>query len=467
MQSIQSHPGFSERNAIPRTAAIGLAPTQSQFLRLASYAEKPTIGVMGLSLTGSVISACLSKLGFQIACTDNAEQNVASLRAGLAPVQEAGLAELLFAGKQKNKLTVMSDFVETAAHSNVSILSFESADVIAELEQACHAVSTAIKSSTDYHLVIITSGVPTGTTAGHLVPLLEQHSGKSAGRDFGVCYMPLFLRNGMAVEDFLHPAISVIGAFDQRSSDYAERILEEVSGEVISTSLETAEMLKSVMGSWRAIKAGFANEVGRLCKALDLDSHDVMNILIKDSSQSISPTNMKPGFNFGGAQSATDIQILNQLAAQNNVRAPLLSSLEKTSAAHRLHLLSLIEQQATRKVGFVGITPDEVTGAYFNSPSLQLIKELVHRGYEVSFYDPLIDNNTRLAPELKDNFFLHSRRCYSEDELLLTSECLVVTHYGEHVHQVLRRAGSHVSIIDAVRILGDTATRASYEGIGW
>lgn len=467
MQLIQSLPGYPKGQADLDTAAMGLANIDSQYPRLARYTEKPTVGVMGISMTGTVIAACLSKLGFQVVCADSVEQKVATLEAGLTPVQENGLAELLFAGKEKNKLNAVSDFVAAAAQSNVSILSFESPDTIAELEQGCRAVSASIKSNSDYHLVIITSNIAVGTTAGQLVPLLEKHSGKSAGRDFGVCYMPLFLRNGMAVEDFLHPAISVIGAFDQRSSDYAERILEEVGGEVISTSLETAEMLKSVMGSWQAIKAGFGNEVGRLCKALNLDSHDVMNILIKDSSQSISPTNLKPGFSFGGPQSATDIHTLNKLAQQNNVQTPLLSSLEKTNAAHRQHLLSLIEQQATKKVGFVGVSPDEAVGGYLNSPTLQLIKELVHRGYQVSFYDPLISNNTRLAPEIKDNFFLHSRRCYGEDELLLTSECLVVTHYGEYVHQVLRRAGSHVGVIDAVRILGDTATRASYEGIGW
>ena len=467
MRLIHSQPGLPGTQVQKDKTALSVANTHGQHLRLASHSVRPTIGVMGMSPTGVVISACLSRLGFQIVCVDSAEQKVASLNAGEAPVNEAGLTELIFAGKERDKLTATSDFVEAASRSNVSILSFESSDTVADLERGCHAVSAGIKSNSDYHLVIVTSSIPVGTTADLLVPLLEKLSDKTVGRDFGVCYMPLFLRNGVAVEDFLHPAITVIGAFDQRSFDFAERIFEDVSGEVIPTSLETAEMLKSVMGCWQAMKAGFGNEVGRLCKALDLDSHDVMNILIKDSSQSISPTNLKPRFSFGGAQSAKDIHMLKDLAKNNGVQVPLLLGLEKTHAAHRQHLLGLIEKQPTKKVGFVGITPNESTGDYLDSPTLQLIKELVYRGFQVSFYDPLIGNNVRLAPDLKDNSLLHSCRCHSEDELLLTSECLVVTHYGEYLDQVLSRAGSHIGFIDAVRVLGDTATRASYEGIGW
>ena len=134
-----------------------------------------------------------------------------------------------------------------------------------------------------------------------VIPTLEEFSGKKAGVDFGVCNNPEFLREGSAVKDFHSPPKTVIGELDHASGDMLAALYEKLEAPLIRTDLETAEMVKYVDNSWHALKIGFANEIGNLCKSLGLDAHEVMKIFCQDRKLNISPAYLLPGFAFGGS----------------------------------------------------------------------------------------------------------------------------------------------------------------------
>jgi GDP-mannose 6-dehydrogenase len=134
-----------------------------------------------------------------------------------------------------------------------------------------------------------------------VIPILEERSGKKTGADLGVCHNPEFLREGSAVKDFHSPPKTVIGESDPTSGGIVEALYRDLDAPLMRTDFETAEMVKYVDNSWHALKIGFANEVGVLCKAAGIDSHEVMKIFCRDRKLNISPAYLMPGFAFGGS----------------------------------------------------------------------------------------------------------------------------------------------------------------------
>lgn len=306
-------------------------------LTLATKNNKPTLSILGLGYVGAVSSACFSDLGFPVIGVDPDMEKVSCINRGASPIVEKDLSELLFSGREQNKLKATNDTVAAVLNSDVTLISVgtpSDADGGCDLKylrQACQQLGEALSMKSDYHLVVVRSTIPPSTTRNELVPIIEQYSGKLAGKDFGVCFNPEFLRESTAVEDFFHPPITVLGAIDKRSLEYSTKLYQDVNAEVIGTSLEAAEFVKYVDNTWHALKVTFGNEVGRLCKAANVDSHDVMNIFLKDTKLNISPYYLKPGFAYGGSCLPKDARGINHLAKMLNVDLPVMSKIEESN----------------------------------------------------------------------------------------------------------------------------------------
>ena len=169
-----------------------------------------------------------------------------------------------------------------------------------------------------------------------VIPILEESSGKIAGVDFGVCHNPEFLREGAAVKDFQMPPKTVIGELNPCSGEILAALYANLDAPLVRTSLETAEMVKYVDNCWHALKIGFANEIGNLCKSVAVDSHEVMNIFCLDRKLNISPAYLLPGFAFGGSCLPKDLRALTYQAKirRSRIANTLVNSPEQRDATH-------------------------------------------------------------------------------------------------------------------------------------
>src|SRR5262249_51917108 len=177
-----------------------------------------------------------------------------------------------------------------------------------------------------YHVIVVRSTVAPGTVEGTLIPLLERHSEKKVGDDFGVCFQPEFLREGSSIRDFDRPPFTVVGGDSERSVAVVREVFGKLQGDFRVCPIRTAEMLKYACNVFHALKITFANEIGRICQAVEVDSHEVMDLVCRDRQLNISPTYLKPGFAYGGSCLPKDLRALCHLAGRHDVSLPMLSA---------------------------------------------------------------------------------------------------------------------------------------------
>ena len=240
-----------------------------------------------------------------------------------------------------------------------------------------------------------------------------------------------------------------------------------VDAEIIGTTLEAAEFVKYVDNTWHALKVSFGNEVGRLCKAANVDSHDVMNIFLKDTKLNISSYYLKPGFAYGGSCLPKDTRGINHVAKTLGVELPIIASIPASNDSHIEHTMDIIDSQEVKKVGLVGITFKAGTDDLREAPALELMKRLLTKGYEVKFYDPCITPCTMLDKDADWNARLQACFVDSGDKLNAQAETLVVTHAQPYAEEIIAKSHPQMKVLDVVRMKECFETDARYEGIGW
>src|SRR5882762_7853976 len=274
------------------------------------------ISVFGLGYVGCVSAACLARDGHSVIGVDVNPQKVEAAGSGLSPVIEKGLDKLMSDVVTSGKMRATLDSQAAVLHSDLSLICVGTPSngngslSLQYLDRVCTEIGTALTGKKEYHVIVVRSTVLPGTVEGRLVPLIEQHSGRRSGTDFGVCMNPEFLREGSAIEDYDHPSHIVIGELDARSGDAVQHMYEAIKAPVVHTTIETAEMLKYVNNAFHAVKVAFANEVGNLCAAHGIDGYEVMDLFCRDRKLNISSSYLMPGFAFGGSCLPKDLRAL-------------------------------------------------------------------------------------------------------------------------------------------------------------
>jgi len=229
------------------------------------------ISVFGLGYVGTVTGACLAELGHSVTGVDINPLKVGLITGGQSPIVEQDIDEIIrkVVGSGKFKTT---DKVDTAVRSTdlalicVGTPSRPNGSLeLASMRRVSSQIGRALKARRRYFVVVVRSTVLPGTVESVVIPILERQSGKKAGRDFGVCMNPEFLREGSSVHDFYHPPKHVLGELDRRSGDVLLRIYERVDAQVFRVPIKIAEMVKYCDNSFHALKVAYANELGGLC----------------------------------------------------------------------------------------------------------------------------------------------------------------------------------------------------------
>jgi len=364
---------------------------------------------------------------------------------------------------------IMLVCVGTPGHGNGSL-------DLGYVRRVCQEIGAALRESSEYKVVVIRSTMLPGSMASVVIPSLEESSGKHAGADFGVCINPEFLREGSAIYDYDHPPKTVIGATDESAAAPMRTLYEHLDAPMLVTDLATAEMVKYADNSWHALKVTFANEMGRLCKAMGVDSRQLMQLFCEDRKLNVSSAYLRPGFAFGGSCLPKDVRALAYQGRSLDVNTPVLSAILASNRVHVDHALSMIYATGKRRIGILGLSFKEGTDDLRESPIVTLAERLIGKGYELQIYD----RNVRLASLVganKDYILNHiphiGRLLVTEPGTLFERSEVIVLATGEKdFGELVQRHGADLAVIDLVGAWNltsgaDVANRKRYEGIAW
>jgi GDP-mannose 6-dehydrogenase len=314
-----------------------------------------------------------------------------------------------------------------------------------------------------------------GSMRDVVMPTLEAASGKRIGVDFGVCNNPEFLREGTAVYDYYHPPKTVIGESDSRAGDLLLQLYANMKAPLIRTSIETAEMVKYTDNVWHALKVGFANEIGNLCKAVGIDSHEVMEIFCQDTKLNLSPYYLKPGFAFGGSCLPKDVRALTYKGKSLDVPLPILNAILPSNDLQVQRAVDMVMARGKRRVGVLGFSFKAGTDDLRESPMVEVIERLLGKGYDLRIYDRNV-SIAALTGANRDyilNHIPHISRIMVDSMAAVTdfAEVLVIGNGAAEFRDVLGSLREGQAVIDLVRIAKDQRSQdlktGRYDGICW
>lgn len=446
--------------------------------------NKPSISVVGLGYVGAVSTACLSQLGHRVVGVDVDTIKVQQIDEGTSPIHEKDLGEYLSKGVQNNLISATTDLVGAVIDTSVTFLSVgtpTSEDGGCDYQyiiSAAQAIGKGLRQKSSYHVIVMRCSIPPGATLEVMVPEIEKASGLKMGDDFGIAFNPEFLREGTAIEDFYAPPKTVVGANDERAAKIVADIYNPVDNNVIMTTIEVAEMVKYVDNVWHATKVSFANEIGRICKPLEIDSHKVMDIFVQDTKLNLSPYYLKPGFAFGGSCLPKEVRAVAHLADRLDVRTPLIRSLTASNILQVEAAIEMVRNSGRKRIGFLGLAFKAGTDDLRESPILEVINSLVQEDYDVSTYDPVMRIDTRIGnqftyvkhvcPHLKPTVdALPEMMRETGHQVIEQSDVIVVTQNTPEIQKLVASAFGRVEVIDLVRVFKEQPMFQGYQGIGW
>jgi GDP-mannose 6-dehydrogenase len=389
------------------------------------------IAILGLGYVGCVTAACFARLGFHVVGVDRDEYKVDSIRAGLAPFYEPGLGDLVNETVAAGRLRASTSMAEALVDADVVMVCVGTPSErngnlgLDQLRRACAEIRDHLDGRTKPLVVAVRSTVYPGTCEDVVMDVLGDCPLVT------VVMNPEFLREGVAVRDFMDPSLLVVGGSDERSVRTVANLYAGLAVEPCIVSLRTAELIKYACNAFHAVKIAFANEVGTIARELGIDAQEVMATVCKDEKLNISPAYLRPGFAFGGSCLPKDLRALNYRAARLDLKLPLLESILPSNDEHlRRDIQSLLDLPSDR-LGIFGLAFKENTDDLRESPVVRLIEHLIGKGRDVRIFDPHIQLDSIYGTN--KNFILsavpHIGRLMdrSLDDLLAWADTIVIT----------------------------------------
>jgi GDP-mannose 6-dehydrogenase len=436
------------------------------------------ISVFGLGYVGSVSAACLAARGHEVVGVDVNPAKVELMARGQAPVVEERIGELTAEVVASGALRATTEVAAAVEATEISLVCVGTPSAgngslsTAYLERVAEQIGEVLAGLKRRHTVVFRSTMLPGTCVELLIPILEKHSGKTAGVDFGVAVNPEFLREGSSVRDFFDPPKTVIGELDATSADQVAAMYEGMPGEVFRVPIEVAEMAKYADNSFHGLKIAFANELGAISRALGVDSHKMMDVFLADRKLNVSEAYLRPGFAFGGSCLPKDLRGLVYAARRADVAVPLLSHVLPSNEEHLRRAVDLVTASGKRRIGLFGLSFKPGTDDLRESPLVELAERLLGKGYDLRIYDA----NVALSRLMGANREYIEGRLPHLGDLLSTSvddvfehaEVCVVGCKDPAVVAALADPGDRL-VVDLVRLPDAEARRATvgYQGLGW
>ncbi len=435
------------------------------------------LSVFGLGYVGCVSAACFADSGNSVIGVDVNPVKIDIINSGNSPIVEEGMTDLIQRAVESGKLRATTDSNQAINESDVSLVCVgtpsrsNGALDLSHVEKVCDEIGRSLREKKTHHTIVIRSTMLPGTIERVVTPTLESASGKKVGDELTVCINPEFLREGSSIKDFYSPPFTLIGADDEARGKLVGSLYSEINAPLLITSVKTAEMVKYVCNCFHALKVSFANEIGNICKAAGVDSHEVMDIFCEDTKLNLSPYYLKPGFAFGGSCLPKDLRAITYQARMLEVEAPLLSAILPSNRLQVERAMGMIQRTGKKKIGVLGFSFKAGTDDLRESPMVTLVEWLIGKGYDVQIYDRDVSlarlfgaNKEYIEKEIP-----HIAQLLRDDlkEVVAQTDVIVIGNKSPEFAEIRDEVKPEHVVIDLVRMFNDPLPRATYEGICW
>ena len=433
------------------------------------------ISVIGLGKLGASMAAAFASKGFEVVGVDVNNVSIDRVNEGHAPVQETDLEETIWNNRSRIKATLSHEEAVLASDISFVIVPTPSDEngsfSLQYAKWAFKEIGNALRKKSTYHNVVLTSTVLPGSTRQALVPILEKASGKTAGKDFGVCYSPEFIALGSIIQNFLNPDFTLIGEIDSHAGDHLESIYARVMSNgapAARMSLENAELTKISINTYVTTKITFANMLADLCEKLPGGDVDVVtNALGMDGR--IGRRYLTGAIGYGGPCFPRDNVALSYIAKELGVEASLAETTDSMnrSIAEKIarRVIPMLEPEAT--IAVLGLSYKPYSHVTEESQGVSLARYLSKAGFRVVAFDPM-SREMALEDLRRDILVLDSiSECISQAQAILITTPDPV--FGALSAADLENSWSEVLVFDFWRILSEKLSnnpRVKYVGIG-
>ncbi len=418
------------------------------------------ISIIGTGYVGLVTGACFAQLGHHVTCIDIDPDKIQKINQGISPIYEEGLDTLLT--NYKNRITATTEY-QTIMNTDVTFLcvgtpsNTDGSLDISYLTEATIHIAQILKMKKTAHVVVVKSTVLPGTTQELILPLLEQHTGKKVGIDIGLAMNPEFLKEGVAVQDFLKPDRIVIGLYDEHSRKILRELYKDFTCPVLETTLSAAEMIKYASNAFLATKISFINEIGNLCKKQGIDTYEVAEGMGLDKR--IGRPFLDSGIGWGGSCFPKDVDALISWAKQKKEQARIIEQTKAVNIDQPLRLIQILQKHIPhlkgKTIGILGLAFKPDTDDIRESRAIPIVTELLRTKAHVKAYDPqAMENFKKLFPTI--------HYCDSAKEALSSDAVLIITKWKEFTTLDY----TSTLVIDGRR-LSEAKNARIYEGVCW
>lgn len=375
---------------------------------------------------------------YNVIAVDKDPKKVAAINEGVPPFYELGLEELLQEAIKNGHIKGVLDTKQAIASTDITFITVgtpskpDGSINLAQIEGAATEIGKALAEKEDFHLVIVKSTVVPGTTENIVGSLLEQHSNKTCGTDFGLCMNPEFLREGSAVHDAQHPDRIVIGEHDKKSGDALQAIYRELHGEtvpIVRTSLSTAELIKYANNSFLATKISYINTLANICEKIPgADITTVAQGIGLD--QRINPRFLRAGLGYGGSCFPKDVKAIISFSKKLGYNPSLLEATHEVNEKQANYAVEKAKRKLKelkgKTVAVLGLAFKPDTGDMREARSIPIINQLLQEGATVTAYDPVATSTAKHILGEKINYASSAVNCLKNADC-----CIVVTEWQE------------------------------------
>ncbi|MBK5508071.1 UDPglucose 6-dehydrogenase [Bacillus sp. RC55] len=360
------------------------------------------IAIFGTGYVGLVTGVCLSDIGHRVTCIDIDENKVAKMKAGISPIYEPGLDELMSKNIKENRLLFTTDCrqgIEEADVIYIAVGTPQQADGSANLKYIEQVALDIAYNLTKDTIVVIKSTVPVGTN-DHVKNIIQQNL--KADVKISMVSNPEFLREGSAIQDSFNGDRIVIGADNTKTADIMEEVNKPFNVPVFKTTIRSSEMIKYAANAFLATKISFINEIANICEKLDADVEHVANGMGLDKR--IGTQFLKAGIGYGGSCFPKDTHALIQIAGNVEHDFDLLKSVITVNNNQQASLVEKVKNvlgdTKGKQVAMLGLAFKPNTDDMREAASIVIANDLVELGAKVVAYDPIaIENAKRILPD--------------------------------------------------------------------